>query len=69
MISRKPTVNWSWLTASSETRNDSLAAAAHQHVFVPSRQTLWLKAREYSDWTEISLQNRCQNSPGKAWLH
>ena len=41
----------------------------YQYVFMPHQQILWLKARGYSDWTEINLQKRFQNSPSEALLH
>lgn len=30
----------------------------YQYVFVPQQQKLWLKARGYSEWTEIDLKKR-----------
>lgn len=41
----------------------------YQYVYAPRHQTLWLKARGYSDWTEINLQKRFRNELGEAYLH
>ena len=40
----------------------------YQFVFIPRQGVLWLKARSFSDWTEIDLSKRFRTYQGNGYL-